>query len=471
MPLPTPPEGPDTPAGPALPTEAPKTIGRGGRRVWLYPEWFRGRMLTLRTIAHWVLLAMLLIGPWIDIGDHPAIRIDIPNRRIHFWGLHLFATDGSYLLFLFGFVVFSVFLFTALFGRVWCGWACPQTVFIESLVRPIERFIEGSAHERRKLDAAPWTAGKIARKAAKYAAYVVIAGAIGTTFTAYFLGHAGTFEAQLHPSSHPAGTFTFLFITGLLLFDFAYFREQVCLVVCPYGRFQSALTDRHSLMVLYDEPRGEPRGKKGTKGAGDCVDCNRCVQVCPTGTDIRRGVTMECTQCMACIDACDDVMHKLHRPVGLIKIASENAVARKPTRIVRPRVIGYAAGMTAVMLAFTIGVFQRSDIELNMSRQVGAPFIALGDGRVQNSMNLRIANKGDAARVFTVAPVDPPELELITPMSPFTVEPGKVDHMPVFLVLPQTAITGRSQKVKLRVSDGGEYSEEISTEFLGGGAR
>ncbi len=471
MPLPTPHEAGRTPESPALPSEAPKTIGRGGRRVWLYPEWFRGRMLTLRTIVHWVFLAMLLIGPWINIGAHPAIRIDIVGRRIHFWGLHLFATDGSYLLFLFGFVVFAVFLFTALFGRVWCGWACPQTVFIESLVRPIERLIEGSAHERRKLDAAPWTIGKIARKLAKYASYVVIAGMIGTTFTAYFLGHEGTFEAQLHPSRHPAGTFTFLFVTGLLVFDFAYFREQVCLVVCPYGRFQSALTDRHSLMVLYDDPRGEPRGKKGTQGAGDCVDCNRCVQVCPTGTDIRRGVTMECTQCMACIDACDDVMGKLHRPLGLIKITSENAVARTPTHVVRPRVIVYAVGVAAVMLAFTVGVLRRSDIELNMSRQVGAPFIQLEGDRLQNSMNLRIANKGDVARTFTVAPVDPPELELIAPMSPFTVSPGAVDHMPVFLVLPRTAVVGRKQTVRLMVDDGAEFSQEVSTEFLGGGAK
>ena len=451
-----------------LPTEAPKTIGKGGRRVWLYPEWFRGRWLTARGWVHGVLMAILLIGPWIDIGSHPAVRVDIVGRRIHFWGLHLFATDGAYFLFLFGFVVFSVFLFTALFGRVWCGWACPQTVFLESLVRPIERLIEGSAQQRRKLDAAPWTAGKIARKATKYAAYLVIAGAVGTTFTAYFLGRQGTFDAQLDPTSHPAGTFTFLFITGLLLFDFAYFREQVCLVVCPYGRFQSALLDKHSLTVLYDQPRGEPRGKKGTEGAGDCVDCGRCVTVCPTGTDIRNGVTMECVQCMACLDACDDVMAKLHRPTKLIRVHSEAAQAGGKQRFWRGRVGVYAVGLTLVAGGFAYATFNRSDVELNVSRQVGAAYVVRPDGAVQNSMQLRIANKGETSRGFVVEAVSPADLEVVVPVSPFVVAPGAVDHVPMFLTLGAGA---GKQTVKLRVRDDGEYSQEIETQFMGPGAK
>jgi cytochrome c oxidase accessory protein FixG len=457
----------DVGPGGEAPSEAPKTIGRGGRRVWLYPEWFRGRWLTLRTRVHLVLMAVLLAGPWFDIGAHPAVRIDIVGRRIHFWGLHLFATDGAYFLFMFGFVVFAVFLFTALFGRVWCGWACPQTVFLESLVRPIERWIEGSAQQRRKLDAAPWSLGKLARKAAKYAAYLAIAGAIGTTFTAYFLGRDGTLQAQLDPLSHPAGTFTFVFITALLMFDFAWFREQVCLVVCPYGRFQSALLDRHSLTVVYDDRRGEPRGKKGTPGAGDCVDCGRCVAVCPTGTDIRKGVTMECVQCMACLDVCDDVMGKLHRAPRLIRVGSEHARDGGKQRFLRTRVAVYGLGLLAVLGAFAFSVARRSDVELAISRQPGVPYVVRPDGAVQNALQLRVANKSEHARAFVIQAQAPDDLQVITAVSPSVVPAGAVVHVPLFLVLPGD--TARKRKVSLRVTDGGEFSDDIEAQFVAPG--
>src|SRR5690554_2648688 len=188
------------------------TIGEGGKRVWLYPTWIRGAKLTARTIAHWALLILLLIGLWIDIGGHPATRIDIAGGRMYFWGATLMATDGAYMLFAAGLIVFGVFFFTAVFGRAWCGWACPQTVFLESLIRPVERWIEGDASARRKLDAGPWTRAKLLKKAVKYGFYLVVAGAIGTTFTAYFLGRSGVFEAQLDPWAHPGGTATFLAI-------------------------------------------------------------------------------------------------------------------------------------------------------------------------------------------------------------------------------------------------------------------
>lgn len=449
------------------PNDTLKTIGQGGRRVWLYPTWFRGKWMTLRTVVHWVLLAMLLVGPWIDVAGHPAIRIDIPARRIYLWGLQFFATDGSYLLFVFGILVFSVFLVTALFGRAWCGWACPQTVFLESLIRPIERLIEGNAHRRRKLDAAPWTASKIAKKLTKWTAFAVVGGAIGTTFTAYFLGRDGVLEAQLDPFSHPAGTATFVFITGLLFFDFFWFREQTCLVVCPYGRLQSVLLDANSLLVAYDEKRGEPRGKKNTPGAGDCVDCRRCVEVCPTGTDIRKGTTMECIQCMACIDACDDVMSKLVRPEGLIRFSSENAISGQPQRIVRPRVLAYAGGLLGIVATASIVLSNRQPVELSMSRALGAPYVVLEDGRVQNPLRLRISNKGDAARAFDVEVLEPADAQITVPVSPFPVPPGEVRYLPVFVTRPATAVDG--SEIVLRVSDDAGFADDIDAVFMGGG--
>lgn len=467
------------------------TIGQGGRRVWLYPKWMRGKKLTIRTAVHWILIVLLLIGPWIDIGDHPATRIDIPNRRLYFWGMTFMATDGAYLLIFAGLVIFSIFLFTALYGRAWCGWSCPQTVFLESLVRPIERLIEGDWIARKKLDAAPWTAGKIARKSTKYLAYLTIAAGAGTTFTAYFLGRDGIIHAQLDPLSHPAGTATFLAITGLLLFDFAYFREQVCLVVCPYGRFQSVLVDRDSLMVGYDVARGEPRAKPAAKAKdpslGDCVDCQACVHVCPTGIDIRKGAQMECVQCMACVDACDAIMTKLQRPTGLIRLDSERhlhkATSASPSasvslardtklaeqsfwrRAMRPRVLAYATGLVITLIAATVVVSGRQPVGLNLHRQAGtAPFIVLPNERVQNSLELRIQNRTTQLRHFTVELEDDEGGELLVPGGTLTVEAESTRQFPVFVIREVAAGSG---EVELRVSDDQGFVGEVHLEFIG----
>lgn len=447
------------------------TIGEGGKRVWLYPKWLRGRMLTARSVAHAVLLVLLLIGPWIDIGGHPATRIDIPGRRMYFWGATLMATDGAYMLFAAGLIVFGVFLFTALFGRAWCGWACPQTVFLESLIRPVERLIEGNETARRKLDEGPWTRAKVIKKTLKVGFYLIVAGGIGTTFTAYFLGRQGVLEAQLDPFAHPGGTAVFLGITGLLLFDFAYFREQTCLVVCPYGRFQSVLLDADSIAVGYDEGRGEPRGKPSDPNAGDCVDCKACVRVCPTGIDIRKGTQMECIQCMACVDACDDVMVKLHRPQGLIRLDSERRLGGKDKRsfwqrALRPRVVIYAVGLVATLsiLVFAIGV--RQPVGLDLHRLSGMPpYIAMGDGRIQNSLELRIQNRSAEPRHFTLALVVDDGTELLVPGGELVVEGEQTRQFPVFVVRPDTLGGG---DVSVRVTDDQGFSEDISIEFLAG---
>ncbi|MFO7562300.1 MAG: cytochrome c oxidase accessory protein CcoG [Enhygromyxa sp.] len=445
------------------------TIGAGGKRVWLYPSWIRGKKLTARTIVHWVLLVLLLIGPWIDIGGHPATRIDIPGRRMYFWGATLMATDGAYMLFAAGLIVFSVFFFTALFGRAWCGWSCPQTVFLESVIRPVERLIEGDAKARRKLDEGPWTGKKLVKKALKYGFYLLFAGAIGTTFTAYFLGREGVIEAQLDPLAYPGGTATFLGITALLLFDFAYFREQTCIVVCPYGRFQSVLLDADSLAVGYDERRGEPRGKVTDPAAGDCVDCKACVRVCPTGIDIRKGPQMECVQCMACIDACDEVMVKLRRPTGLIRLDSERRLARQDSRsfahrALRPRVLAYGLGLlgTLAVLIFAIGL--REPVGLDLHRMSGAPpYVALADGRVQNSLELRIQNRDAQTRAFRVSLVGDDGTELLVPGGELIVEGEATRQFPVFVLRPAALGGG---PVTLRVSDDQGFGDEVVIEFL-----
>jgi len=440
------------------------TIGDGGHRVWLHPLKVWGRYVTARTVFGWLLFAALLIAPWIDVGAHPAMHFDIDRRRFYLWGLTLFATDASYLLFLFGGFIFSVFLFTALLGRVWCGWACPQTVFLEGIIRPIEQLIEGPPSKRKRLDAAPWTVGKVWKKGLKLSAFLVVAGAIATTVVAYFVGRDGIFEAQADPFGHPAATSVFVAVTAVLMFDFAWFREQVCVVACPYGRLQSVLMDADSLTIAYDAARGEPRGKARDPNAGDCVDCRKCVQVCPTGIDIRKGVQMECINCTACIDACDSIMDKLGRARGLVRYTSENALATGRIRLLRPRVILYAVVLLAIGAGFATAVTLRQPVEIAVTRPPGEPFVVRPDGKLQNMVRLRIANKSAASLTFGARVESPAEGSLFAPIARMTVAADQVGQFPLLLVMD--AADARRAPFVIRVEGDDGFTDTVEAVFI-----
>lgn len=446
------------------------TISKSGSRSWLYPVLVAGRYVKARRIVGWALIFFLLIAPWIDLNGHPAMMFDLPNRRFYFWGLSLFATDATYLLFVFGLIVFGVFLFTALFGRIWCGWSCPQTVFMELVIRPIEQLIEGKPSARKRLDKAPWSGSKAVKKGMKWAAFLVVSGALSTTLVAYFLGRDGIVEAQADPFSHPVGTGIFIFFTGLFFFDFAWFREQTCIVVCPYGRFQSVLMDQDSLTINYDAGRGEPRGKprkKLVEGApiGDCIDCKRCIQVCPTGIDIRKGVQMECVNCAACIDACDEMMDKVSRPRGLIRYTSEAQLAGQKRRFVRPRTVAYTVALTAVISAMTFTLINRSPVEVLMTRQVGAPYLPLPDGRVQNMTNLNIANKTREVRHLSVKALTPGG-EIIVPGKALTLKPEALINVPLFLILPDPKDEDGRGVFQVEITDDHGFRKVMEYPFL-----
>ncbi|MCB9544553.1 MAG: cytochrome c oxidase accessory protein CcoG [Myxococcales bacterium] len=441
-----------------------RTIGEGGRRVWLYPLRVVGRFVKARTAVAWALFALLLIAPWIDVAGHPAMLFDIPGRRFYFWGLTFFPTDAWWLLFGVGIFIFSIFFFTAVFGRLWCGWACPQTVLMESIIRPIEELIEGPPSARKRLDQAPWSAGKVARKGLKLTAFLIVAGAFSTTLVAYFIGRDGVLMAQAFPSTHPAGTSFFVVLTGILFFDFAWFREQTCVVVCPYGRFQSVLLDPDSLAIAYDAGRGEPRGKAKAEGTGDCVDCRKCVVVCPTGIDIRDGIQMECINCTACIDACDSIMDKLGRPRGLIRYTSERILAGQPRRILRPRVVLYGVALVLLVVGFSTAVALRAPVEVNLARLPGAPYVQLPDGRIQNMMQLRISNRAGAVRHFKVALEGPEGTDVSSPVADMAVAPGAVQHFPVLVVRPADGV--RETRFRLRVVDDAGVDLGVTGTFL-----
>jgi cytochrome c oxidase accessory protein FixG len=390
------------------------TINDDGSRYFLYPADVRGRFTTARRLSAHFLIAVYLLLPWIPVNGYPAVFLDLASRRFHFFGYTLAAQDAWLLFFGVTGLGFALFFLTALFGRLWCGWACPHTVFLDHVFRRIERWLEGDAPARRALRAAPLSAGKLGRRALKHGLYLLVSLVITHLFLAYFISVP---ELWLYMREDPAahwGAFLFVFIAAAILyFNFAWFREQLCIVICPYGRLQSALTDEHTLTIGYDARRGEPRGKRQHAGSspvgsalahetlGACIACNRCVQVCPAGIDIRHGLQLECIGCAACIDACDEVMTKIKRPTGLIRYDSLSALGGGATRWVRPRTIFYGV---LLLVGAAVASFAFSTVKpasFLIYRMTGASYFVDAED-VRNQFMVRLVNKRPAPATFQV---------------------------------------------------------------------
>ncbi|MGF1484702.1 MAG: cytochrome c oxidase accessory protein CcoG [Opitutales bacterium] len=375
--------------------ETVTTIAEDGSRNFLRPADVQGRFTWFRRVSAWVLIAVYVLLPWIPINGFPAVFLDVINRRFHLFGLTLVTQDLWLMFFLITGLGFSLFFITALFGRIWCGWACPQTVFLEHVYRRIERWFEGDATAQKRLDKRPWDAGKVLRRGGKHLVFLLLSAVIAHLFLAYFISIPQLWEWMLTSPTEHLKPFAFVMVaTGALYFNFSWFREQLCLIICPYGRLQSALIDDDSLIIGYDETRGEPRGKPSIEGVGDCIACNRCVAVCPTGIDIRQGLQMECIGCANCIDACDAIMDKLGRERGLIRYDSFNGLAGKPRRVVRPRLFVYGLLMSLGVLAATLSFSTIRPAHLNVVRMSGATYVAdFEQETVRNSFNVRVINK------------------------------------------------------------------------------
>jgi len=376
-----------------LPKDRLATTDEKGKRVFLYPAEVKGFFRRHRNFVHTVLIIFFLVLPWIRIGGHQAVLLNIAERKFSIFGILFWAHDAPMLVFIFGGAALTLGFITAVWGRVWCGWACPQTVFIDSVFRRIEIWIEGDHLARKKLDDGVWDADKIFKKTVKWFFFLVISLVISHSFLAYFIG---TEELRIMMIESPLKNVTsfsmMFFISAVLLFDFGWFREQFCTVVCPYGRFQSLLMDNDSMVVLYDTKRGEPR--RGTELSGQpqghCVNCYKCVQVCPTGIDIRRGTQLECIACTACIDACDDVMTRLQLPKGLIRYEKKKTF--------RPRTIGYSILILLIALGLFLTLHSRRVLDVTVLRSVGAPYQSIGvvngEELFTNRFKIEIVNQG-----------------------------------------------------------------------------
>ena len=471
------------------------TINDDGSRHFLHPADTRGRWTTARRVVAAVLIAVYVLLPWIPIGGYPAVFLDIAERRFHLFGWTIASQEMWLLFFLLTGMGFTLFFVTALLGRVWCGWACPQTVFLEFVFRAIERRIEGDAPARRRLDAAPWDAAKTTKRIVKHALFVLCALLIVHLFLAYFVSLPRLYAMVTGAPTEHWGLFLFMLAaTAALYGNFAWFREQLCIVICPYGRLQSALVDDHSLVVGYDAQRGEPRrgaasaqleleseGRAGPLGppsgrtaqrsvptsVGDCIDCLRCVHVCPTGIDIRQGLQMECLACTACIDACDDVMTRLKKSRGLIRYDSLTNFAGGRTRWIRPRTIIYAA-LLLIGSAVTLTVLGNvKPVAFVTMRMPGGAYFVDGDA-VRNQLLVRLTNKTNAARRFTLSLVGAPAgIQSTGTDAPIEVAPMAEGLHTVIVRMPRAVYAGKFRfRIAVRDEAGG-YTLEREAEFLG----
>lgn len=462
------------------------TINKDGSRYFVHPADVRGFWTRLRRLAGFILIAVYIALPIIQINGAPAVFLDIFHQKLHLFGLTFLFQDMWLLFFLITGLGFALFFITSLFGRLWCGWACPQTVFLDHVFRRVERLIDGDAPTRRKIDEAPFTSGKILRRTIKHGIYILLCAGIAHLFLSYFVSIPELYRmAHLSPLENLASFLFVVALSGVLYFNFAWFREQFCIIMCPYGRLGSALIDDNSIVVGYDSKRGEPRGKasnskgqcnncsssencRSDKSIGDCINCRRCVQVCPTGIDIRQGLQIECISCEACIDACDAVMEKLGRAKGLIRHDSLNALSGKKPRFLRPRLFIYLALMIAGATAFGVATQKVKPVVLSALRMQGAPYYKEGE-RIRNNFMLRIANKRAEPQSYTLSVVSPVAgLEVAGGNNQKVTLPATDElQEPLILTLPLANFLSQFE-VKIQIlGESGQVVIERAVPFLG----
>jgi cytochrome c oxidase accessory protein FixG len=445
------------------------TLNADGSHYTLHPADVRGRFTQARRVFAFLLIGVYVVLPWIQINGAPAVFLDVEQRSFHLFGLSLAVQDLWVLIFVISGLGFSLLTITTVLGRLWCGWACPYTIFLEHVFRRIERWIDGDAAARRKLDAAPLSAGKFLRRSLKYSLYLIVSTLIAHVFLSYFVSLPKLYQSlQDGPLRHPIAFATVSGITAALLFCFGWFREQFCIILCPYGRLQSALTDEETLIIGYDAARGEPRGKASDPTAGACVDCRRCVQVCPTGIDIRNGLQMECVGCSACIDACDEIMTKLDRPTGLVRYDSASGLAGKRRRVLRPRLLVYSLlGLCGLIALGTSLFFRAKPILAEVSRMRGAAFFADASS-VRNHYQIRLANKRNQPLEFKVGLVGAPAGFTLSGLGESIQLPANSEiSRPLIVVIPMSAYEGPLILTLSVTAEPGSASITQKVEFLG----
>jgi cytochrome c oxidase accessory protein FixG len=441
-----------------------------GKRVWLYPNRPKGRFYNLRSYLSIVYLILFFGLPFIKIQGEPLFLINIVERKFILFGSIFWPQD--FFIFGLGMLIFIVFiaLFTVVFGRVFCGWACPQTVFMEMIFRKIEYWIDGDASYQKALSRSPWNSEKIGKRALKFILFFLISVLIANTFLAYIIGVDELFKIASEPISQHKGGFTgMLLFSGVFFFIYSWFREQVCIIVCPYGRMQGVLLDKNSVVVAYDYERGEPRAKFKKKEVdlkGDCVDCNLCVKVCPTGIDIRNGTQLECINCTACIDACDTIMEGVGREKGLIRFDSENGIKNKTKLAFTSRMKAYTAVLVLLIGIEVTLLATRSDYDATVLRAKGLLYQEQPNQQVSNLFTIKLVNKTRDSMPVTLK-IENMKGTIQMVGKDLVVRKEGITESSFFIFLDKKDITKRKTKLKIGVYSNNKKIKTVRTNFLG----
>jgi cytochrome c oxidase accessory protein FixG len=438
----------------------------------VYARETAGRFTRWRTAAVWVLLGLFYLLPWLEWNGRQAVLFDLPARKFYILGLVFWPQDFFLLAWLLIIAALSLFFFTALAGRLWCGYACPQTVWTEVFVW-LERLVEGNRSQQLKLDLAPWSWAKLRRKATKQFLWIAFAAWTGITFVGFFTPMERLTAELATFTLGPWELFWMVFYGFATYGNAGYLREQVCKYMCPYARFQGAMFDRDSLIISYDAQRGEPRGSRArgsdprARGLGDCIDCTLCVQVCPTGIDIRQGLQYECIACAACIDACDSVMDRMSYPRGLIRYATESSMQGGATRILRARTMIYGSLLALLIVGFGVAVALRNPVGIDVLRDRNALYRRLPDGAIENVYSVRLLNKEETAHQFTLDATGLPGLTVESGRGPLLVEAGGVLSVPVRLRIERPEFHGsRPVLFEVRAVDGSRLGARAEARFI-----
>jgi len=448
------------------------TVTDEGKRKWIYPKKPSGKFYNARTIVSFFLLAFLFIVPFIKVNGHQLLLFDFLNRHFILFGIPFGPHDFHlFVLAMISIIVFII-LFTVVFGRIFCGWACPQTIFLEMVFRKIEYWIEGDARDQRKLDAEEWNGKKLFKKGLKNIIFFILAFFIAHIFLSYIISMDKVISIITQPpSAHLSGFITIISFSLIFYWVFAFFREQACTIVCPYGRLQGVLLDQDSIVIAYDHKRGELRGKirKGEdqSNKGDCIDCHLCVDVCPTGIDIRNGIQLECVNCTACIDACDEVMEKINRPKKLIKYASLNGIENKVKFKVTPRMMLYSVILVVLLgiLGYLLSI--RTEYAVNILRTPGMLFQEQPNGKVSNVYDLNIVNKTFNETPVQIKLEQPADGELKLVGKDIFLKSQEIVETKFLVLLDKENLKKMNTPIEIGVYDGNKLIKKVKTSFLG----